>query len=318
MLGASMASQGCAAPGPAPNDPSRAAATPGPLRPGALANIELDVSTLGRRGFVSEEQWFAELDRVSLVCLGEQHDNLVHHALQRRVLSRVLDRAKASERAVALGLEMFQRPAQAALDAFRRGEIDESALLERSEYEARWGYDFEYYRDSINLTRAHGGGLLALNAPKEWTKSVAKRGLAGLGAVGASLNASDLVLDDADHQRFFSRAMGAFHGAAHRHGVGHSQASVDWSAEPFYAAQVVWDETMADTAARWLAETPGGLVIVLAGAGHCHRSAIPRRFERRQPGLSSWGVQLQERSGLGEPSIPSRSEFDWILIAENG
>jgi uncharacterized iron-regulated protein len=93
---------------------------------------------------------------------------------------------------------------------------------------------------------------------------------------------------------------------------------VDWSAEPFYAAQVVWDETMADTAARWVAETPGGLVIVLAGAGHCHRSAIPRRFERRQPGLSSWGVQLQERSGLGEPSIPSRSEFDWILIAENG
>lgn len=266
---------------------------------------------------MTEEEWVTALDRVSMVCLGEEHENLVHHALQRRVVSRVLERAKANARPVALGLEMFQRPAQGALDEFQQGQIDESALLQRAEYQTRWGYDFEYYRDSIHLTRDHGGVLLALNAPKEWTKTVAKRGLAGLGEIGASLEASDLVLDDPEHQRFFSQAMGAFHGAGHGHGVGHSPTHVDWSQEPFYAAQVVWDETMAETAARWSAGNPGGLVLVLAGAGHCHRSAIPRRFERRHPGLSTWAVQLQERSALGEPSIPARSEFEWILIAED-
>jgi hypothetical protein len=134
----------------------------------------------------------------------------------------------------------------------------------------------------------------------------------------ASISASDLVLDDPEHQRFFAEAMGAFHDDSHApaasHGAGH--AAIDWSKQPFYAAQVVWDETMAQSAARWIEGASNGLVIVLAGAGHCHRSAIPRRFERRHPGLRALGVQLRERSSMVEPSIPAASTFEWVVVAE--
>jgi hypothetical protein len=53
------------------------------------------------------------------------------------------------------------------------------------------------------------------------------------------------------------------------------------SADDIYAVQVIWDETMADTAAKWLAAHPDGHMLILAGTGHCHDSAIVGRLKRR-------------------------------------
>jgi hypothetical protein len=41
---------------------------------------------------------------------------------------------------------------------------------------------------------------------------------------------------------------------------------------------------MADTAAGWLAGGEGRQVVILAGKGHCHDSAMVRRIERRGAG----------------------------------
>lgn len=91
-----------------------------------------------------------------------------------------------------------------------------------------------------------------------------------------------------------------------------------------YMAQVVWDETMARSAARWLASIgPEGRVVVLAGAGHCHRSALPRRMERRLPGVRTLGVRLLTRSDMrsatrdGHTPIPANSEYDLLVISDN-
>ena len=51
--------------------------------------------------------------------------------------------------------------------------------------------------------------------------------------------------------------------------------------ERIYNSQVVWDETMADSAARWVSGGQHRQIIILAGAGHCHDSAIVRRMKRR-------------------------------------
>ena len=53
------------------------------------------------------------------------------------------------------------------------------------------------------------------------------------------------------------------------------------SADRIYTVQVIWDETMADTAASWLKAHPDGHVVILAGGGHCHDSAIVNRMKRR-------------------------------------
>ena len=38
---------------------------------------------------------------------------------------------------------------------------------------------------------------------------------------------------------------------------------------------------MADTAAKWLVAHPDGRIVILAGTGHCHDSAIVNRIKRR-------------------------------------
>jgi uncharacterized iron-regulated protein len=53
------------------------------------------------------------------------------------------------------------------------------------------------------------------------------------------------------------------------------------SAERIYTVQVLWDETMAELSANWLAQHPTGQLILLAGNGHCHDSAIVARLKRR-------------------------------------
>lgn len=48
-----------------------------------------------------------------------------------------------------------------------------------------------------------------------------------------------------------------------------------------YRSQVLWDETMAETASKWLRGADGRQMVILAGYGHCHTSAIVRRMRRR-------------------------------------
>jgi uncharacterized iron-regulated protein len=49
-----------------------------------------------------------------------------------------------------------------------------------------------------------------------------------------------------------------------------------------YAAQVLWDETMAETAAKHLEKSmPARQLLIVAGNGHCWQRAIPRRLRRR-------------------------------------
>src|SRR5690606_30201391 len=97
------------------------------------------------------------LQNADLVCLGEQHDNLIHHALQLQLVDLLQNAALERGASFALGMEMFQLAAQPALNAYANSQIDEETLLVRSEYAARWGYDFEFYRPILDHVRTRGG-----------------------------------------------------------------------------------------------------------------------------------------------------------------
>ena len=78
----------------------------------------------------------------------------------------------------------------------------------------------------------------------------------------------------------------------------------------FYEAQVVWDETMADNAARWVAaHAPSRQLVILAGRAHCRRDAIPARIERRQA-VRVTNVRLSPESD------DDNSDFDYTLLFE--
>jgi uncharacterized iron-regulated protein len=222
---------------------------------------------------LDQAQLFDELAHFDVVCLGEAHDRARDHFAELAIAEGLERRARVSGRALGIGFEMFQASDSNALHAYSVGYIDDAGLRKRTDYEARWGYAYAYYRPILALGRAYGLPLKALNATRELTHAVAQNGLAQLTPRLRRQLPGELNFDDAQHRAQFEHLM-----ADHPHGPG---GSLDL--DNFYAAQVVWDETMADNAARWVAaQAPLRQLIVLAGAAHCRQPAIPTRIERRE------------------------------------
>ena len=235
---------------------------------------------------VATADFFDELARADAICVGESHPNPHHHWAQLHVLEQIAARGQGGT-GLALGMEMFQRPFQGVLDDFVSGRIHEAELLARTGWKQRWGYDFALYRPIVHLAVDSGMVLLALNVAKELRKKLVRVGVEGLSPDERG-RLPEMDLDDAAHKAWFDGVMaemGGAHAHAHAaHGTGEDDVDPEEVAERarrIYAAQVLWDETMAETAARWLAAGQGHRVVILAGSGHCHDSAIVSRLRRR-------------------------------------
>jgi uncharacterized iron-regulated protein len=79
----------------------------------------------------------------------------------------------------------------------------------------------------------------------------------------------------------------------------------------FYEAQVIWDETMAESASAWLSDPEPRQIMVVAGNGHCHQSAVPGRVERRQHHKT---LSILLRTGNNE--LPAFSRSDYVVRAD--
>ncbi len=220
---------------------------------------------------LAPEELLSELADADGLCIGEEHPNPHHHFAQLAVLDAMIEGRRMEGRELAVGFEAFQLPAQQDLDAWASGELDDAELLESTEWDERWGFDFALYEPLLRSGQRAGLPLLALNAPQEITQKIARGGLDSL-TEKESDELPELVLDDAEHRSWFDAAM-------KHHPAPHS------SLDDAYAVQVTWDETMAATAAKWLGKRrPARQLVIIAGMGHCRKSAIPARITRRTGG----------------------------------
>jgi uncharacterized iron-regulated protein len=237
---------------------------------------------------VEPAAFWSRVAQARAVCVGEDHNNPHHHWFQLEVVKRIA-KAMAPGDKLALGMEMVQRPFQGVLDDYAAKRIDAAALRSRTGWEERWGFDFDFYGPTIDAAVAAGAHLIALNAPKELTKKVSHKGLEAL-TPEERAQVPELRLDDAAHRAWFDALMEEMGGtSAHATNKGGDQPPDPDSkpmpempsADRIYTVQVIWDESMAEGAAKWLAATPNGHIVILAGNGHCHDSAIVNRIKRR-------------------------------------
>ena len=232
---------------------------------------------------VAEADFWIALRGARAVCAGEDHPDPHHHWAQLAIVRHLSDGSAGPATPRALGFEMLQTPFQGAVTDYQGKIIDEAALLSRTGWSDRWGYDFALYRPMFERARDAGWTLLALNAPRELVKRVSRAGLAKLTAAERA-QLPDLVLDDAKHKAWFEGIMAGMgdHGHAHAPAApGAAPPPAMPTPENLYAAQVLWDEAMADGARRWLGLERSGAIVILAGNGHCHDSAIVGRLLRR-------------------------------------
>jgi len=235
----------------------------GASEPIALPHHVLDAAG----GRLSDAKVEETLKKARAIYVGEAHPNPHDHAAQLEVLAA----AYRADPSLALGLEMLPRTLQAPLDEYVAGKLDEPAFLEAVSWKKTWGYPWGLYKPLLEFARAHHLRAFALNAPRDLAHAVAKGGIDSLSA-DEKKQLPEMKPGPGAHRELVREAFGG-----HPHG-----RFADAKFERFYAAQLVWDETMADRVAAALVgpDAPHRLLVV-AGEGHTRRFAVPDRAARR-------------------------------------
>lgn len=226
---------------------------------------------------LDEDTFWDALADHRFVIVGESHGTKWHHDVQLRTYRAMLRRHEARGE-TALGMEMFQRPYQAPLSAYAGGDIEESEMLERTEWESRWGMATEMYAPLWRTARRHRAPIVALNTTRELSRKVAEVGLEGLSEAERARLPDDLDTSNEAHRKLVREAFG-------QHGEGMSEAKF----ERFYQAQVVWDETMAHTAVEFMQAHPDlAAMVIVCGRFHAYPAfGIPPRIDKRLPKSNS-------------------------------
>jgi len=269
----------------------------GGAQSGAETEVRERIEDLEMGREVSFTEMVADLATVRVVYVGESHDDPGHHAAQLSILEALYE----ADPSISLGVEMVQHSFQPALDAWTEGEGDEGALLTGVEWEERWGFDFALYRALFTFCRQRGIPIIALNARKEVTRAVARGGVDGLSEDLAE-ELPELDLGVSDHRQMIEEALS-----------GHPNMTPAFF-ERMYAAQVVWDETMAQRVAETLEgqEAPSRMVVI-AGAFHVTGGlGIPDRAARR--GADPYRIVLPLSPGADPSPHPQRpGRYRWVL-----
>lgn len=227
------------------------------------------------------------MDRIAdsrAVYVGETHVNQADHLLQFRVLQAIHQRYPE----VAVGMEMFNRSSQAALDAYVKGDIDERQFLKDAQYFKNWGYDYRYYRDILQYARQHRLPVIALNLDKDIVSDTFREG--GIAGLAPEIKETLPVERDLSMPGYRQRLVQVFQS----HSGPHFNAN-DQKMANFVQSQALWDETMAETIAGYLSSHAQAKMIVIAGSGHVVKeNAIPPRVARRIPVKQTVVVNVQQ------------------------
>ena len=238
---------------------------------------------------ISNPEAIAQLQQHDVIYLGENHDSIANHQQQLEIIAR-LHRNLPEKRELAIGLEMFQRPFQPILNRYLVQKISEAQLREQTEYDTRWGFDWELYAPIFRFARTNQISLVALNTPEEITHKVAEQGINSL--EGSDFRYIPPITEIKLDNREYRQKLAEIYQQHVQNGLGNSE-----DLDNFYAAQVLWDETMAEAIALYYQNQPQAQMVVLVGKAHVSDDyAIPDRVARRisDPGFSQTTLLMNE------------------------
>jgi uncharacterized iron-regulated protein len=251
-----------------PSDDSLAAESPyieiDKIEEGKIIHVPTGVA-------ISKEQLIDFLTPARIIYVGEVHDNLEDHRVQLEILKEMNNRFQGK---VAVGMEMFRRPAQSKLDEWMNGNLSDKDF--RKLWIENWGMEMGYYQELLNFIKENKISLIALNASQEWEVKVGMKGINGLSPE------EQKALPQIDRTDPYHRQ--ALQAIFKGHGPMGRQDGGGFSS--FYDTMLLWDETMAESVARYLSSPEGAdkKMVVFAGGFHVgYGFGIPRRAFRRLP-----------------------------------
>ena len=219
----------------------------------------------------SFETTIDQLNQRRVIYVGESHTSMADHLLQFRIIEALHQKNPD----LAIGLEMFPRTSQPALDAYiNDNTISEQDFLRHSRYFEVWRYDWRVFRTIFNYARKHKIPVIGLNLDREIVSKIFTDGHTdSLSAEQKKVLPEDRNLDLPG----YTERLGEVHGLHTR-----NQQAGKGMLTGFIQSQAIWDETMAETAAKFLTDHPTTRMVILAGSQHTRKdSGIPPRVASR-------------------------------------
>lgn len=190
----------------------------------------------------------SELLTADVILVGEWHTHPGVHRFQTDLLHTL-----SSQRNVALSMEQFTRDKQPVLNQYLAGEIGEQPLI--SEGNAWPNYESDY-RPLVELAKRQGLDVIAANAPKAIVRCIGRQGIGYLDKLDETERhylAAEINTADSPYKDKFMASM--HHGQPEQ-------------TERQYAAQITWDETMAESIVNYRKAHPQTQIVHVAGKFH--------------------------------------------------
>jgi len=251
------------------------------------------------RSEVSQSEFLRDLATVQVIYVGELHDHSGHHQAQLSIIRKL----RQGSDQVAVGLEMFRKDSQAALDRWLGGGMSLNSFLKV--YEDNWSM-WDKYREIFEFAKRQKIRLVGLNIPRELTARVASQGFAALPESQRQALGNVRCLVTPEYGDFIRKAMGG-------HG-GHGRQFLF-----FCEAQLLWDTMMARHLVDFLkANRNTRMVVVLAGSGHAWKPGMPRQMLEQMD--VSYRVVLPEIDGrLTRTNVdPELTDYLWLDEGPDG
>jgi len=220
----------------------------------------------------SLQQIAEQLSQYDVVFFGEFHGHSGIHLAQMQLFAAL----HSINPAMTLSLEQFERDTQALLDQYLRGEVGEKVLQEDGR---AWDNYEQSYRPLVEYAKSNKLPVLAANAPKDAVVCVGKEGpevLEQIPMPDRSWLAKELNLHDGPYKDkylgFMSRSRA--HNSTTTEdsaAAAKKKAAMDANiamAMRSFSAQVLRDDTMAETIAMHLKANPDRKVLHLTGSFH--------------------------------------------------
>ena len=249
----------------------------------------------------SFKNMIAQLNNYQVIYIGETHTSRADHLLQLMIIEALHQKNPD----LAIGMEMFPRSSQHALDDYiQDSDVNEATFLRESRYYDVWSYDYRLFRPIFSYARKHKIDVIGLNIDRKIVSSVFKsNGLGNLAPEELSELPADRVLDMDGYAERLGETF-SFHGTMEQN---------SGSFNGFIQAQAIWDETMAESIHNYLIEHPKAKMVVLAGSQHTRKdSGIPPRVERRME-RSQASVLNLATSQLSADELSSVADYLFLL-----
>lgn len=216
-----------------------------------------------------------------VIFFGEFHDDSIIHSIQEEYLREFI---KANPKTI-VSFEMFERDAQIWIDKYLNNDITEDEFLKNSR---PWPDYKKFYKPLLELAKSNKLPVLAANIPRKYAALYSQKGLTGINKLPAEerifITRDFLIQEDKYKEKFFA-TMNTNTGQEANFKMLPNEENTLYL---YYGAQVIKDETMAESINDFLAKNPDYKVIHFNGDFHSNEYlGTVQKLLRRNPALKT-------------------------------